>query len=268
MKVLIGMPCAGGMLTSQTCLSLLDTQAQCAAHKAEFYRELMKQNPGIDQNNPEHVAALQKTMNQYTLDVSVYQMCGESLIPRARNHCAQVCLTQGYDKLFFIDADQAWSFNDFREIALSPLPIYGGVVPLKTYPNFPMSYETSLNFLPFLEDEKYFTRALRTLSGAINMANGHGSAIVKVAFTGTAFLAIHRSVFLKLAETAKEYIYPNPVSGQPETHWSFFDGGPVDSVYYSEDWSLCEKARQAGYDININVNVRIPHIGQHKFVAG
>lgn len=268
MKILIGMPCALGMVTSPTCLSLLATQQQAAAHKAEFYRQLMAQNPNIDQNNLEHVAALNNTMNQYTIDVAVYQMCGESLITRARNHCAQVCLTQGFDKLFFIDADQEWTWNDFQTLALSPLDIVGGVVPLKTYPNFPRTFETSLNFLPYLEDEKYFDRSLRTLTGTLKMAEGHKSNIVKVPFTGTAFLAIHRKVFLKLAETAQEYIFPNPATGQAETHWSFFDGGPIDGRYLSEDWLFASKAREAGFDININVNVRIPHIGNHKFVAG
>lgn len=268
MKVLVGMPCALGMVTSATCLSLIETQQQCVNHKNEIYRQLLNANPGLDQNNQEHMAALQKTLNQYTIDVAVYQMCGESLLPRARNHCAQVCLTQGFDKLFFIDADQSWTFNDFKEIALSNLPIVGGVVPLKTYSKFPNSFETPLNFLPFLEDEKYFENSFRNLRGTINMAGGHKSPIVKVAFTGTAFLSIDRQVLLRLAETAQEYLYPNPTTGQPETHWSFFDGGPIDSVYLSEDWCFCDKARRAGYDININTSVRIPHIGPHKFVAG
>jgi hypothetical protein len=268
MKVLVGMPCALGMVTSQACLSLLDTQASAANHKQEFYRQLMAQNPGLDQRNPEHVAALQKTMNQYTIDCAVYQMSGESLLTRARNHCAQVALVQGYDKLFFIDADMGWTWNDFREIALSPYPIIGGVAPLKTYPNRPNSFETPLNFLPFLEDEKYFDRSQRNLAGTIRMATGHNSPIVKVAFTGTAFLCIHRSVLLKLAETAPDYIYPDPATGQAQTHWSFFDGGPIDSVYYSEDWVFCDKARNAGFDINIHTGVRISHTGNHTFVAG
>lgn len=269
MRILVGTPCALGMTTVQYFLSMLDTNNASIAHKQQMARELMANVPGgFNPQSPEHQMGLAQALHQHTMDVAVYTMSGEALIPRARNHCAQVALTQNYDKLFFIDADTGWTFEQFKAIAMSPHPVIGGVVPLKTYPNFPNNFQTSLNYLPFLEDEKYFTRSLRTLEGTIKMASGHGSEIVKVPFTGTAFLCIDRKVLLKLAETAPEYLYPNPGTGQVETHWSFFDGGPIDAVYYSEDWAFCNKVRALGYDIHIHTGVRLSHSGGHTFVAG
>ncbi len=268
MRVLIATPCALGMVHNQYMLSLMETQNWAAQHKNEIARQVVAQIPGFNQQNPAHAQALQQTLQQHTFDIGVYTMSGESLLPRARNHCAQVCLTQGWDKIIYIDSDTHWTWQNFKDIVESPHPIIGGVVPLKTYIDFPRSFKTSLNFLPFLEDEKYFDRSLRTLESTVKMAQGHGTPIIKVPFTGTAFLCIHRSVFMKLAETSDEYLYPNPSTGQPETHWSFFDGGPMEGIYLSEDWKLCDKVRKAGYDVHINTNVRLGHVGNHHFVAG
>jgi len=266
MRVLVATPCALGMVHNQYLLSFIETYNWAMKHRQEIAQQLITQAQG--RNDPEVVQAIQNTMHRHTYEIGLYTMAGESLLPRARNHCAQVCLTQGWDKLFFIDADTHWTAQDFKAVLEANLPLIGGVVPLKTYVDFPRSFKTSLNYLPFLEDEKYFDRSLRTLESTVKMAQGHANAIVKVAFTGTAFLCIDRSVLLKMAETASEYLYPSPTTGQVETHWSFFDGGPLENIYLSEDWSFVHKARELGFDCHINTNVRLGHVGNHHFVAG
>lgn len=243
-------------------------QTTATQHKQEVYKRIIAQIPGFTESNPEHVNTLRASLAKHTFDIGVYTLGGESLLGRGRNHIAQVALSRGWDKLFFIDADGGWSWNDFHALVSSPHPIIAGVVPLKTYPNAPHNFETSLNYLPFLEDEVYFNNSLRTLSSTIKMAEAHGSHQVKVAFTGTAFLCIDVSVLAKLAETTPEYIYPNPESGQPETHWDFFGGGPVEEMYQSEDWAFCHKAREADYEIVVDTNVRLQHVGTHCFRAG
>ncbi len=268
MRILVGTPCSGGQLYTQYFLSFLETYRICAEHKTEIYKRIIASIPNFDEANPEHAQAVQQNMWRNTFEIGIYTLGGESLLGRGRNHIAQVALTQGWDKLFFIDADGGWTWNDFHSIVTAPHPIAAGVVPLKTYPQFPNSFQTSLNFLPFLEDEKYFDRALRTLESTVKMAEGHKSNLVKVAFTGTAFLCIDTSVLAKMAETEKEYLYPNPATGQCETHWDFFGGGPVEEQYQSEDWQFCHKARELDYDIVIDTNVRLSHTGTHTFQAG
>ncbi len=207
-------------------------------------------------------------MWQHTFDIGIYTLGGESLLGRGRNHIAQHALTNGWDKLLFIDSDEGFSWTDFHALVSSPHPIIAGLVPLKAYPNQPHNFQTSLNFLPFLEDEKYFDRSLRTLDSTLKMAAGHGSNLIKVAFTGTGFLCIDSSVLAKLAETEETYMYPNPNTGQCEVHWNFFGSGPIEDQYQSEDWSLCHKAREAGFDIIVDTNVRATHSGNHTFRAG
>ena len=227
MKLLIGTPAGGGWLSTQYVMSFINTLGLAIKHGV---------HPVL------------------------YTLSQESLLPRGRNHIAQVAMKDKYDKLFFIDADSGWSPEQFMQIVMSPFPIVAGCVPLKTYP-------IVLNYLPFKEDEKYFTNALRTPGATRKMREAYGKAEIPVAFTGTAFLCIDRGVLDKLSETENTYQYPNPFNGQQETHWDFFGGGPMHGTYYSEDWAFCKKAREAGYDVRVNMDVIINHVGTHVFQA-
>lgn len=282
--------CQQGQVFSAYWLSTIECLKQSQNYNAEAYRridqemasKIISQIPGFDSKNPEHIKlladsrnlpqniqAFQQAYHQNSIELSFYAIGGESLLARGRNHCAAVALKEGYDKIFFIDCDQGWTWNDFLKLATSPYPVAAGVVPLKAYVDSPRSFETSLNFLPFLEDEIFFDDSLRTLKSTLRMARAKKSEWIKVAFIGTGFVCVDTSVFARLAETCEEYIYPDPRSGTPEVHWSFFDGGPLNNTYLSEDWSWASKCReQLGLDLMVNVNVRANHTGPHQFVAG
>ncbi len=261
MRVLIATPCGGGQVTVQYLLSIMETYNQAQIYKSQMAQQIIAGTPGFNQADPQHVQGLQLTLNQTTIDIGLYTLAGESLLQRGRNHLAQVALTQAWDKLFFIDADAGWTFEQFMKVAMSPNPVTAGLCPLKIYP-------TSLNFLPFNEDEKYFDNAVRSFDGTKKMAAGHGSPLIKVPFVGTAFLCIDTSVLRKLSETTPHYIYPNPRSGEPESHWDFFNCGSVNETYLSEDWSFCHRAREVGFDVWIDTDVITTHTGNHTFRAG
>ena len=227
MRILIGTPAGGGMVTTQYLMSLVET-------------------------------IFNSKRQQAGLEIAMYTLANESLLPRGRNHIAQVALTQKWDKLFFIDADAGWTFDKFAKIAMSPYPINSGICPLKTYP-------ISLNYLPFQEDEKYFNNARRTHESTKKLWAAHGSPSIPVAFVGTAFMCIDTQVLMKLTETVDSYRYPNPHSGEMEQHWDFFGASAVAGEYYSEDWGFCHRAREAGYDIRIDAEVIITHTGTRTY---
>ncbi len=260
MRILIATPCGGGVATTQYMLSFIETSQNVTNHKNEIARQVVAQIPKFDSQNPHHQQSLVATLNQHSYDIGLYTLSGESLIQRGRNHCAQVALTQSWDKLFFIDADAGWTWPMFKQIVDSPHPITAGLCPLKVYP-------ISLNYLPFAEDEKYFVNAQRSVESTKKMTVANGSPLVKVPFVGTAFMCIDRSVLMKLAETCDDYVYPNPVTGQPESHWDFFKVQAIAGTYLSEDWGFCHLARKAGFDIHINTEVIISHTGNHTFRA-
>lgn len=264
---MIATPCGNGSVTVQYMLALLETYNQCAKHKQIIASEIISQNPQFDGKNPEHMQGLQVTLNQHTYEIGIYTLSQESLLARGRNHQAAQALRQGWDKILFIDADEGWSWDDFKAIVSSPHPITAGVVPLKAFVDQPMSFRTSLNYLPFRDDEKYYTRAIRDIDGMERHAKDKGSKLISVAFTGTGFLCIDHKVLMSLAEVAPSYLYPDPATGQTQTHWAFFDGGPLNSMYYSEDWAFCDMARKAGFDIMVHTGVRITHTGNHTFKA-
>lgn len=268
MRIMIGTPCNLGMVTSQYLVSYLSMHNEAMMFKQQMAQQLIQSFPGgFNAQDPGHVQSLQQALAQHTVDVALYTMAGESLLSRGRNHIAAQALYEGFDKLFFIDADEGWTWNDFKAIAMSPHPFIAGCVPLKAYPNHG-TMETSLNYLPYQKDEIYFKNGVRNLAATREMAKANGGPIVKVAFTGTGFLCIAREVLVKLAENAEEYLYPNPYTRQANVHWNIFDGGPVAHQYLSEDWTLCEKVRNLGYDILINTDVLLTHTGPHTFMAG
>ncbi len=194
------------------------------------------------------------------INVGLYTLTHESLVSRGRNHIAQAALTGGWDKLMFIDSDAGWTPEQFLAVVTAPHEIVAGTCPLKTYP-------ISMNYLPFKDDEHYYKDAIRSVESLRAMRTGHGTPLIKVPFVGTAFMCIDTKVFTKLAEKAEPYQYPNPNTGQLETHWDFFKTHPVKKMYMSEDWGFCNLARESGFDIRIHADVIITHTGNHTFQA-
>lgn len=258
MKVLVGTPCGGGQVTSQYLLSFLDCSTKVLMHKQELLQQLVNSYPGFNDKDPQHVQNINQTLNQHAFDIQLYTLSGESLIQRGRNHMAQVALTGGFDKLLFIDADAGWTWPQMRRILESPYPLVAGLCPLKMYP-------ISLNFLPFQEDEVFFEGGIRSLEGTKKMVEHHKSSILKVPFVGTAFMCIRRDVLMKLAETCSHYLYPNPYTGQPQSHWDFFNVSSIKDTFLSEDWGFCHRAREAGFDVHIDTEVIITHTGNHVY---
>lgn len=250
------------MVTTQYMLSYLEMTLSSIKVKQQIYLntklQVREKNPLLSEESLDLTARQNAEINGP--DIGIYTMANEALLPRGRNHCAQVAMMQKWDKLFFIDADAGWNWNHFAKIVQSKHPLIAGVCPLKTYP-------ISLNFLPFAQDEKYFINAQRSVEGMKKMAEAHGSVEVSVPFVGTAFMCIDVSILKNLAETCLPYKYPNPHSGEQETHWDFFNCTPVNGIYMSEDWGFCHRARQAGYEVKINTEVIINHTGTHTFRA-
>jgi len=266
MRVLIGTLMQQGQVYGTFHQSVIEVFQTAERHRQNVANEIVRQIPNFTLENPEHQAIFQANMAKNTIEIGQYTLGGESLLGRGRNHMAQVALTQGWDKLFFIDADEGFTWNDFASIALSEHKVAAGLVPLKAFP-VPNSYETVLNYLPFLDDEPFFDDSIRNLKSTKRLARAKKSPWIEVAYTGTGYLCVDVSVFAKLAETADEYTYPNPQTGVPSVHWSFFDGGPMYGQYLSEDWTFCEKARKAGFKIMVNTDVFVTHTGPHTFRA-
>lgn len=256
-SILIGTPAAGGKVDLCHEQGLLNLQTQIfELKKTLFIRNILrnlKESGQITEPQSAELARLEG-LNIMDVDIGLYTLTNESLLSRGRNHIAAVAIRQGWDKLFFIDSDAQFTYEQFMTVAMSPGDLVAGVCPLKVLP-------ISLNYLPFEDDEHYYKDAIRSMDSLIKMRQGHGKALIPVAFVGTAFMCLSRQLLLKCAEEAEEYQYPNPQFGQLHTHWNMFDTKPMHGKYMSEDWSLCYRARKLGFEVLINADVVISHVG-------
>ncbi len=232
LRILIGTPAAGGLITLQYFLSMLQTVNRLSVNRREGERQI---------------------------DVGIYTLGNESLVSRGRDHIAAVALYQKWDKLFFIDADAGWSFEQFYAIAASDKPLIAGVCPLKVYP-------ISMNYLPLPDDEHHYKENVRSLESLQKMRLGHGTSEINIGFVGTAFMCIDVArVLLPLSEIAAPFKYPNPATGKNRTQWQFFPTVPIKGEATSEDWGFVHLARKVGIEPFINADVVITHTGTHTF---
>lgn len=232
MKVLLATPAYGGQVTTDYVLSLLDTIPQGFAAGYQL---------------------------------GVYLLKNESLIPRGRNRCAATALDQGWDKLFFIDADISWTWEQAHMLLRSNQALVAGTYPAKTYP-------LSLNLNPPHEDAHFFPSAGRSPTELSTWAAAKAdpkTGEVPCRHVPTGFMLIDCSLLRKLTEYVPAYDYPCLASGVTERHHDFFSIGVNDKGdYSSEDWSFCELAAKCGVTPYLNTHVILPHTGAHTFTTG
>lgn len=253
MKILICTPCAGGQASTNYFLPLI-TDAMMALEKLKL-------------NEKARIKG-----KELPYEIGFYTLSAESLISRGRNHCAQVALSGGWDRLFFIDADVGWTWPQFKTVvdncdASKGLGISTGACPLKRYP-------IQLNYWPLDEDLFFYEKTegpdgkkipMRTPQGMIHHSHTLESALVEVKYMGTAFMCIDVQVFEDLKPFAVPYMYPNPHTGVEVEHWDFFPMGPKDGKFIGEDWGFCHLARENGHKVWLNANVCVTHTGVHTF---
>lgn len=189
---------------------------------------------------------------------------GDSLVSRARNKLAcffvrgrenkdpdGTPVITHYDWLMFLDTDLIFNPDDvirLYEKAVKRGPgIYAGAYPLKT-----IRPRVVFNPMP----------------GAQPDADG----LLKVREAGTGFMLIHRDVFTQMAEKFRDEIEYEADSGNLSTarqieHDFFTVGVRKDPIfgykrYLSEDWYFCQRWREMGGDVLMDVGISCQHIGQ------
>ena len=189
-------------------------------------------------------------------------MPGDSLVNRARNNLAHNFI-QGYpdvvdgkpvkrqyDWMLFIDTDlifQPDGITTVYEMALRRGPgIYAGTYPIK-------QLKPKIVFNP--------------MPGCVPDANGE----VEVREAGTGFMLIHRDVYTKMIERFSDEMKFETDQGDtqlPRTiKYDFFTVGVrTDPTlgykrFLSEDWYFCQRWREMGGKIWMNVKTQCGHIG-------
>lgn len=178
---------------------------------------------------------------QQGIQAATYFISNESLITRARNTCATLCLDNGIDKLLFIDADIGWKSEDVQRLYESEKKIIGGLYPHKTYP-------IQLNWNP----------------DPATVENDKGE--IEVTHIATGFLMIDREVLEVMSGSVPSYESTH-MNGKRQRYYDFFGVGAYRGDYESEDWKFCRLAKECGFSCWANLRTVLTHTGTHTWRA-
>lgn len=178
----------------------------------------------------------------------------ESLITRARNTILSTFFyATGYSHLFFLDADVGIDAASLNSLLKSEKDVIGASVALKghTPEGRPILNGT-------LEDGEDPTNQL----------------LCRMKHLGTACLILSRKAVSALVEDAikQDRIYkPGDYTGgnaggpgRPD-HYDVFQVGCIDGTYLSEDYWVCHRLRELGFDIYCDTSIHTSHAGMSFF---
>ena len=187
-------------------------------------------------------------------------MMNESLITRARNSMAFDFLKSDATHMMFIDADISFNPNDVVRMVQADKDIICGIYPKKEInwqtvrnainagvPDDQLKHHTGA-FVVNLVD--YQTEVTVPINQPVEIWNG-----------GTGFMLIQRHVLETMVVAHPEWFY----EFKGEDICGVFDFQNRDGVYLGEDYLFCDRAREHGYKIYIDVDISLPHVGTDTF---
>lgn len=146
----------------------------------------------------------------------------------ARNTGCEAMLARGFEWLFFLDDDVILPPDAIHVLMSSNLPIISGLYYRRHEPVAPVAM-------------------VNVPGGRTWVTSWEPGKLIKVDYVGAGCLLIHRSVLEKMKDPWFEWMSDR--KDVPETQ------------RMSEDFSFCEKARKAGFDIILDPRVLCGHAG-------
>jgi hypothetical protein len=178
----------------------------------------------------------------------------QSLVPKARNALiSHVYSHKQYTHLIFIDADIGIPNFCIPHLLSRQVDVIGIPVPLKGY---------NKDGSPVLNTGDIF-----------NIKDGLG----ETNYIGNAVLMLSRKAIDSLIEISQPYLLDNNYTRGDqitEKHYDVFKIGVFNikdknsdkSIYLSEDYYICYKLKESGYNIYVDLTVPVKHNGMHGFI--
>lgn len=239
----------------------------------------------------DYLHCLLATMDKFRLmgiEIKVEFCKNDSLVSRARNNLvARAMNNPKLTHIMFIDSDISWDPIDVVKLLLDDKQLVGGIYPLKYYDwkdlivdktnpynsNVIQSWINRKNqsqFKNMISDEALVQHKL--LKYNVNYIDNTLSIdknLAEVRHLATGFMMIKRDVIEKMSRAFPSTKYVDDVQflNGTENDFAFalFDCGVVDAHYMSEDWMFCERWRQMGGKIYIDVSIPLSHSGTETF---
>jgi hypothetical protein len=214
---------------------------------------------------------------RHGIQIQLYFLFNESLIPRARNYCCDEFIRSDATHMMFIDADIGFDPNDVLALLAlqsddSPYDVIGGPYPkkciswekVKTAVDKGFADQNPNNLEKYVGDFVFNPKA-NTKEIPINQP-------VEVLEIGTGFMMIRKKTFLDFAKAYPDLSYkPDHVrtehfDGSREIT-AFFDTviDPDTRRYLSEDYMFCQYVNKIGGRIWLCPWMKLQHVGTYIF---
>ena len=163
-------------------------------------------------------------------------IANDALIQRARNDLARIAAEGDFESVIWIDGDVYWNPQWAIDLANRSEDVVGGTYRKKTD-----------------AQEMYVVTALDDVSVQEN-------GLIKVKGLGTGFVKVSAKAMKEVWEISQPY----KNTGGKDSRM-VFDIGIVDGELHSEDTMFLSKLHSLGYDIWLDPNMTLSHIGCKKF---
>lgn len=170
---------------------------------------------------------------------TVRRKYGFSAIDQGRCVMAQQALDDGFEHLFWIDADVCFWQYDIDKVIQSGLPFVSAPYSVKGWP------------------------ALTTEFVDKNIKLGENGGLYEVIYAATGFMYTHRSVYQKIID--KFNMQRVKIWGGQYEVYPFFLPLLVDGQYLGEDFSFCHRLRDAGIKLYCDTRIQLSHIGKYSY---
>jgi hypothetical protein len=161
-------------------------------------------------------------------------LANESILPMARNELLNLAYQQNYDTMVFIDDDEEWDPQVLLDIVNSSKDVVA--VPVVNKGDKKVEYN---------------------IFGLDKTPDTDG--YLKIDRCGTGFLKLSKKVIKDLWESNPECEF----RGKKLKY--ICEYSLVNDSFYGEDIILCEKIKELGYQIWINPNYTVSHLGNKKY---
>jgi len=236
----------------------------------------------------ESVLRLQKVLLILGIEHEFLTFGSESLIPRARNSIVAAFLSKKFTHLLFIDADITFNPESILRLLIADHHVSGVAYPKKglnwqeigneiiRLGNISLEKKQPLNINPSDLISKTLDYVLNIKKpeefpeGKMRVEN----AFLEISELGTGFMMIKYEVFDILKQEYPDLKYVNDVGFYNQIHpdmkdnfWLFFDciQCPTSKRYLSEDYAFCQRWKDCGGKIFVDISQPLTHTGTFHF---
>jgi hypothetical protein len=186
----------------------------------------------------------------------VRRVYGYANVDQARNEIVSQALHDGFQETMWIDSDVGFHPDDVDKLRAYDLPIACGIYAKKG--------RRAL--------------AVHVLPGSERIQFGKGGGLYEIRYAATGFLHVRREVYestqkklnlpicnTRFGERVVPYFQPLVIRDERPPAANAIPSNGEDHWYLGDDYSFCERVRQAGFKIIADSTIRLMHYGTYGF---